>query len=57
MQSNDKRISARKYAWSVKAILARKRTYKNADETAHTFSGKSKNVTKRTKNGHCVNPP
>ena len=36
--------------------LVRIWTYKNADEKAHTFSRRSKNVKKkRTKNGYCVN--
>ena len=30
-------------------------TYKNADEKVHTFSRRSKNGRKRTKNGYCVN--
>ena len=32
-------------------------TYKNADEKAHTFSRRSKNVQKLTKNGYCLNSP
>ena len=32
-------------------------TYKNADEKAHTFLRRSKNVKKLTKNGYCVNSP
>ena len=35
-------------------------TYKNADEKAHTFPRRSKNVKnrrKRLKNGYCVNSP
>ena len=37
--------------------LVRIWTYKNADEKAHTFWKRSKNVKKRTKNGYCVNSP
>ena len=37
--------------------LVRIWTYKNADEKEHTFSRKSKNGQKRTKNGYCVNSP
>ena len=44
----------------ITVYLMRIWTYKNADEKAHTFSRKSKNVqkqTKRTKNGCCVISP
>ena len=38
--------------------LVRIWTYKNAGEKAHTFSQRSKNVKKKTKqNGYCVNLP
>ena len=37
--------------------LVRIWTYKNAVEKGHTFSRRSTNVQKRTKNGYCVNPP
>ena len=41
----------------VTVYLVRIWTYKNTDEKAHTFSRRSKNVKKRTKNGDCVNSP
>ena len=41
----------------ITVYLVRIWTYKNADEKAHTFSRRSKNVKKRTKNGYCVNSP
>ena len=44
----------------VTVYLVRIWTYKNADEKAHTFSRRSKNVKngqKRTKYRYCVNSP
>ena len=44
------------FVYTVYLYLVRIWTYKNADETAHTFS-RSKNVKKRRKNAYCVNSP
>ena len=41
----------------ITVYLVRIWTYKNANEKAHTFSRRSKNGQKRTKNGYCVNSP
>ena len=41
----------------ITVYLLRICTYKNADEKAHTFLRRIKNVKKRTKNRYCVNSP
>ena len=45
------------YLYIITVYLVRIWTNKNADEKAHTFSRRSKNAKKRTKNGYCLNSP